>query len=371
MKYEPIHEVKNAEPEFLRLFPAENHDGMSSSIKLSWEVNSAIEAFVNSNGTTPYLLLISLRKVGGRMLERGRRVVPLSDGSVYPEFFGPGDYTVVPIIISERPSSYLKKHLDGYAIDVFDDDGVLLDQDDKIMGDSLDIHVPEGLFGKIPNRTLAKWVNLWFESRPRDQCAFRRRFILAFTVQPIAVALWLVGTTIFRAAVASLLFFGFGNREVSFSPVLHPWAENASDVWYRVNHIFYDSIFWTNRDGDPRYLASLTPIVLGLLYLASLTWSPPVEALWSLSMGLFPLVVVLLIVAVAFAGRGIFLLFGKVRGSKPKITRSVSAKVKRKTVQPLYSTTSEKRPSVKLWFSDIKAKVCKPYPVMNEEDYRG
>lgn len=378
MKYEAKHEIKNEEPRILRLFPAENHDGISSSIKLSWRVSDNVATFLSNTNTNPYLLLISARRVGNRMVERGRRVVPLSDGSVYPEFFGPGDYTVIPIIVSEKPSLYLKRHLDGYAIDVIDDDGDVIDRDDKMVGDPLDIHVPEGLFGKIPNRTLARWVNLWFESHPRDQCAFRRRFILAFTLQPIGVALWLVATTVFRAAVAMLLFFGFGTRGVSFSPIFHPWTEDASDVWFRINNILYDSVFWSNEDGDPRYLASFTPICLVLLYGASLIWAPPIEALWAISLAAFPLVVALCIFVLCAVARGFSALFGLFRGKKHKITstRSVAAKVKPKTVPPLYTAAAtnekeKKRPSVRLWFSDIKAKVCKPYPVMNEEDYRG
>ncbi len=106
MKYEAKHEIKNEEPRILRLFPAENHDGISSSIKLSWRVSDNVATFLSNTNTNPYLLLISARRVGNRMVERGRRVVPLSDGSVYPEFFGPGDYTVIPIIVSEKPSLY-------------------------------------------------------------------------------------------------------------------------------------------------------------------------------------------------------------------------------------------------------------------------
>jgi hypothetical protein len=49
----------------------------------------------------------------------------------------------------------------------------------------LDIDMPTGCFAKEPSDTEKKWVNFFFKNKAVDQCEFRRRRMLAYTVQPI------------------------------------------------------------------------------------------------------------------------------------------------------------------------------------------
>jgi hypothetical protein len=62
----------------------------------------------------------------------------------------------------------------------------------------LDIDLPSDCFAKEPSEFEKTWVNFFFRNKAVDQCEFRRRRILAYTVQPIAfviaVALYIVVT---------------------------------------------------------------------------------------------------------------------------------------------------------------------------------
>lgn len=47
----------------------------------------------------------------------------------------------------------------------------------------MDVEIPDEIFAKEPPQWLKNWVNLWSRWGPEDQCAFRKRFVFAFTVQ--------------------------------------------------------------------------------------------------------------------------------------------------------------------------------------------
>jgi len=57
-----------------------------------------------------------------------------------------------------------------------------------------EFEVPEELFARKPetktSKLVWKWANLWFDSDPIDECDYRRRKILAFTLQPPLMAIF-------------------------------------------------------------------------------------------------------------------------------------------------------------------------------------
>ncbi|MCK9567384.1 hypothetical protein M0R72_00375 [Candidatus Pacearchaeota archaeon] len=59
----------------------------------------------------------------------------------------------------------------------------------KAIQSHLDVDLPSGCFAPEPSEFEKKWVNFFFRNKAVDQCEFRRRRILAYTVQPIAFVL--------------------------------------------------------------------------------------------------------------------------------------------------------------------------------------
>jgi hypothetical protein len=58
----------------------------------------------------------------------------------------------------------------------------------------LKLRVPAEIFAPRPkswlSRILWKWVNLWHDQEPVDECAYRRRMMIAFTVQPLVMLVY-------------------------------------------------------------------------------------------------------------------------------------------------------------------------------------
>jgi hypothetical protein len=319
-------------------------------------------------------LLVSTKKTQRGVIETGRKIVPLSEGAAYPEFRGPGDYTVVPVIVTKDPDSYTKRGLHGYAVDVLYKNGKLVDSDENILGDPIDVHVPEGLFGKIPPRWVSKWANLWFDRPPRDQCAFRRRCLLAFTVQPIVLSLWLILTTVVRTGAALLLTLGLGTRKVNFSAIFHPWINDCEDVWSDIYNPFFDSIFWTNSNGDAHSLplVSLTPAVgVAGFFAASVYTSSFSTSLMLAGALMFGPIVAILVLALVVGG------VAALWGIRPKFQRTKTErpydKAALNALAPVICPGDGTKPdplkqrrSIRLWYADMKAKVCKPYAHVEE-----
>jgi hypothetical protein len=67
----------------------------------------------------------------------------------------------------------------------------------------IEVIMPENVnfFAKEPPTWKLKWINLWFKNLPEDQCQYRKRCLIAYTIQPPIVFLWFVLTTLFRLMV--------------------------------------------------------------------------------------------------------------------------------------------------------------------------
>lgn len=95
----------------------------------------------------------------------------------------------------------------------------------------LTVNVAPEFFAKKPPEWLRRWTNWWFETGPRDQCQFRRRCILAFTIQPPIALFWFIGSFLVRLASASFLFFFLGSRGIDFKPVVFLRKYSIEDIW--------------------------------------------------------------------------------------------------------------------------------------------
>jgi len=119
---------------------------------------------------------------------------------------------------------------------------------------ALDVVVPKELFAKPPAGWLSAWVNRWFRSRPKDQCDFRKRMILAFTLQPLLLGLYAIICPVLRLVWWVLGLF-FGMRKLRFSPIFHPFRQTFDDIWN--GHPFKEhqrrrSVFLYDKNGRER-----------------------------------------------------------------------------------------------------------------------
>jgi hypothetical protein len=100
----------------------------------------------------------------------------------------------------------------------------------SIIGEELMVIVPDGVFAKEPSKFEKWWVNLWFESKPKDQCHFRKRRMLAYSIQPIVVSIWLIIEILIRFWLAFVETMA-GFKDVSWEDILHPFSANIEGIY--------------------------------------------------------------------------------------------------------------------------------------------
>lgn len=136
------------------------------------------------------------------------------------------------------------------------------------------LQVADGYFAKEPSAWEKWWVNLWFGGEAaHDQCHFRRRRLVAYTLQPPLVALFIATTTTVRALIA-LFFSLFGRRGVDYAAIVHPFNNEIHDVYRNAesDKETSKSVFVYDTEGNKRPLGTLwwwfTPAVPLAIFLA-------------------------------------------------------------------------------------------------------
>ncbi len=138
----------------------------------------------------------------------------------------------------------------------------------------LDVVVDPRFFAKKPWRLEDWWVNLWFETPPRDQCHFRKRRLVAYTIQPPVMAV--VFAIMFSMKTAIFLFrLMLGMRFNNWRVLILVHRYGTRDLW---GPTFWSggSFFFTDENGKIRYpiwwiwCPAVLMVLLGGVFLMSL-----------------------------------------------------------------------------------------------------
>lgn len=251
---------------------ANTEESASTSIPIRWCVGRDTRAKLQEKeALNPHLLLVVTR--GG--YEVSRCLVPIDQIMEYVDFQRPGTHKIFAAVVwnSRGDTRVLEKRIFGGK--VTDNDGNVREFDEKRVLDrdgelelrdtyyyasgnnlaicsldetaSIKVNVAEEFFASPPSKFEKFWVNFWFERKANNQCQFRRRRMLAYSIQPFVVLLYMLGKTIVRGVIAlSLLLCGF--RGVNLHPLIHPWAMDNNDIWWHMGR----SVFTATKDGKSR-----------------------------------------------------------------------------------------------------------------------
>ncbi len=357
----------------IRLF-AENPDQANPNLALRWCVDKKTLDELKEKGVkNPQLLLVVVRyprdpsRCGTKEIER--KLVSLDRAMEWLEFNRPGRYTIYTTIVWDDGNSWdfavgwllMKDGSGSFKREIFDCDGKFSRtrnpsvEEHSLDEGSLDVVVAEELFAKEPPAWLNWWVNLWFKameiSRPTNQCSFRRRAILAFTIQPIPVLVYVLLKSPIRLVVALVLVL-CGMRGVSFKPVIHPFKLLLDNVWYDVG----SSVFLKNKEGEWRFAYVVGLVNRGLQAIWRALAPPPIAEELERRQQV-----------------------RRERTERKAVERALERqKRERKKLEALYKgfqdvvcigvplkpkleLLPEKRRTIYLRYMDLKAKVCKPY----------
>jgi hypothetical protein len=230
---------------------ARNEQPGSPTAILCWCISRDTAAELKEEGAVlPHLLLVVTKGKGSEWTrEVSRRLIPLDQVMEYVDFHSSGKHEIHAQIVWHKKGDVRTLRavvLGGKAhgckfgpLEILNgDDGTLRDCSEYLGENniviqeeaSVEVEVAEGHFAKEPSAFEKWYVNLWFENPPRDQCAFRKRRLVAYTVQPIPVLLYVTLLCLCRGIVV-LFFLSLAKRGVNFGPLIHPWNYDTNDIW--------------------------------------------------------------------------------------------------------------------------------------------
>lgn len=210
-----------------------------TSVPVRWclsrdELNKLVET-----GEKAYIFLLVVSCTGQD--SETRYLIPVGQMMEYINFYTPGEHKIFATVMWEKYKDkdinlrkrFLSRDSDGYKRGLYDYDEKILYGNNFNFCDfgvhKFEVSVPKEVFAKEPPAWEKKWVNWFFENKPKDQCYFRRRRLLAYSIQPP-----LVLVTFLELEIATLFIIGglllFGTRGIGFRKILHPFAEPFSSI---------------------------------------------------------------------------------------------------------------------------------------------
>jgi len=395
---------------------ANNNTAGNPTVALRWcLVPEDIVYLEDNNIFNPHILLI----VVNNKKEVDRQLLPVSDLMTYISFNHSGNNTVLATIVWHKDglkklrNYYIGKGKYGYENNFYNYSTDTLENTDSYGLDSLTVNISTDFFAPEPPEWEKSWVNLWFENKPKDQCQFRKRRILAYSIQPPLILLYVIFLVFWRTLVALFWFVIRTRTKVNFIPIIHPFKADNEDVWFeaerRGRNIFLRDKNFSKRNDYKLAGILFHPIAVivfsAILIVVDLTiikiflgwWS---YLLGSLAVSVAIIIIVLIIFVVGIVGIWLVGIFKnwqkksskdkhmlKMRRQKEKEAKKSEAiklanEAKKLTQQaefdklknefslvscdngpiiPKLKALPKEKRTIHLRFLDLKARVCKPF----------
>lgn len=208
-----------------------DNDVTGGNVAVSWCTDKELLAeLANEQIKDPHLVIV-VAPADGRYANKKeyRKVVPLNDLMTYVEFRAPGKNKVWAFVSQlsgkEARNEYLKRSDGEFATDILSHDGEnFTSRFQEFTAEPLDLYVPEACFAPEPADWEKEWVNHFFSNPAVDQCHFRKRRIFAYTLQIILM----LGSLIARLPLY-LLALLIGSKGLSPKYLTHSMDNSLKD----------------------------------------------------------------------------------------------------------------------------------------------
>jgi hypothetical protein len=378
-----------------------------ATVKVGWCLNKTDRKELSTKGVlNAHVLFVIVSHYGKKELEvqeYDRKLVPIGELLTYISLAKSGKNTILAKVVwvegnEDLQDAYLSTRFGRFETNVLMHSVLEFRNLPTSLGSFAisEVEVSKEFFAKEPSAFEKWWVNLWYESEPVDQCHFRKRRILAYTLQPVAVILYVLLISVYRSITAFTYAFLRAYRRINFKPIWHPFMYDNNDIYLEaVNSTRRSSNwFWYTKDEKDRpfmdpWFAFLHPIsvLLGTCIFLGISYF----------IGIFDLRIILeciilgtlsmaLIMFAGILGGMIFTIFpiageaferifsDRARAISDRRWESLRVLQKEKLKQdlefltcgnaPLALTVSalpKEKQTLKLRFFDLKARVCKPF----------
>jgi hypothetical protein len=175
------------------------------SIPVTWCIDR--DWLLKHNNREHYVLLCSAPPNKSGDIAEWRGYAKLSNLMAYVTFYRPGENRIIGCVVDDK--DYVERWMarepnrTGWMIEAMNfgywdsSNKFLIDSRWPSINNHIDLELPQECFAKEPSILEKKWVNFFFRTKAVDQCEFRRRRILAYTVQPIAFLIWAILYSLF------------------------------------------------------------------------------------------------------------------------------------------------------------------------------
>ncbi|MCH7883000.1 hypothetical protein IIA95_01125 [Patescibacteria group bacterium] len=219
-----------------------------AAVALRWCVGrEALQELKKREAKNPHLLLFVFKD--GK--EQQRLLIPLEQMMHYVFFNHPGTHDLCGSIVWDNSGDRfeLQKNVFHHytkLCDIDSDNPFLLNCNLEMRGlnefGRLKISVDERFFAENPPQWEQGWVNFWYETAPRDQCQYRRRRFVAYSIQP-PVLLAFVFILVIARLSAMFWFLLLGRKGIGFRAIFRPFKFRTKEIWAYSEGSVYADIF--------------------------------------------------------------------------------------------------------------------------------
>jgi hypothetical protein len=363
-------------------------DVTNGNLAVAWCVDAQVlKELSDRDIEDPQVVIVVSPTENYHISKEYRKVVPLKDLMTYVEFRASGPNKIWAYISRRAPAksvrnAALTRECGQFSTDILTMDGSGYNTDNHSLSERelfyatpISVVVPQAVFAREPAKWEKTWVNHWFRSKPQDQCDFRRRRLLAYTVQPLAI---LLDVLVVRT-VALLLSSLWLSRGMSLKFHAHPLRYGIGDIVdvFRGGSWTIPTLPEDQKSGDPDLTAS---------YLFRKLWKTPL-----MPVVLFPLWLIIHFKVIIWAAAATAVILSIVGLALLFASGTVMAWIKslkewqdsrQEVISPWYLEKDEmdvitcnpnmknrtsisalpaKHRTIHLRFQDLKAKVCRPF----------
>ncbi|MCK5020146.1 MAG: hypothetical protein KAS32_24120 [Candidatus Peribacteraceae bacterium] len=208
----------NKESQLELIVGEKNGEIFSGDVAVRWCLKPELIQEMDKEGITdPHILLITNYQYDRWTALEHRHLVPLSQMMTYVRFSKAGKSSIHAYVINggkhknrrKMKSNLLGKTGGEYDTTLLYDNEsqakISINESRYIGYTQIDLTIPEGVFGKEPGPRLKWFVNHWHSNeKVQDECEFRRRMVLAFTLKWPFVMIEALGYFIVRLLLVIL-----------------------------------------------------------------------------------------------------------------------------------------------------------------------
>ena len=224
------------ENDFELIVGSETGEIMNGDVPVRWCITPQMVKKMEEDGVEdPHILLVTATPTGKEM---DRKLIPLTELMTYVRFKKAGEMKLYGFILNGNRgrkhlhSTYMKKVDNEYATEVifYYTNEPHDDLPFAYKKTSVNVIIPDGVFGKEPHPLIKWYVNLWHSSKPVDECHFRRRMILAFTLKLVPFIVWTFMLLLGRVALTFLFTLAGYWHQINYKVIFKPYKYSSIDL---------------------------------------------------------------------------------------------------------------------------------------------